>query len=65
MKQIVKYFLYFTPKGNGFVQFQLADENDFRTTDPLTASEFSALVAVLTHKNICFDEDKNLFVSSS
>jgi hypothetical protein len=64
MKEIEFYRLFFTPGGNGQVEFRLKGEAINRATDPLPPQDFTALAALLAQKNLAFDTVKKFFVSS-
>lgn len=62
-RKIEHYELYYTPGGAGVVGFKLAGSRTLQYTDPLSATVFAALAAVLAQRNITWDDQRNMFMS--
>jgi hypothetical protein len=64
MQRIDYYILYFTPNGIGRIRFKLQGEAEFRVTNPLSATDFTATAVLLREGNLGYDPIHQVFVST-
>jgi len=61
MLQVLSYTAYYSPGGNGIVEFKLSGEPTSRQTALLGAQELNALLAVLQIGNATYDPVQDRF----